>query len=386
MNIRTFIYIQRIIFSFFLLSGLAVKADERVLQHGIDLLKQSDGDYVMIWSSSQSPINVQGNDEWEHDIYYSYLSPSSPTIEPQLLISAPEAQEPSSAAMTKNGNIMVSFEDGHNAENVLSQRYGVYNEDLSIAVKAYPNDVYDGGHSGHVAAVRNRFVVFYSEGWNDNKGFNGLGTGEDVHLSVYDEKGKFKMRRSVADDANEDWWPILAGSNKTAMLVWQRYVDGDEHVDLMMSVFNPYSGRFLKKQITLQHWVKYYTYSVKFLPKIKRFLVMGAYHNGGGFALLLDQYGNLKAGNYELPEIARESQSIVRPEGMRGQMVAQARSPNGMMTLHVKKNSISLINEVDDNYNWKYAGTDGLWKNNDEVYMVSLSTKKIVEKTFNALE
>ncbi len=360
--------------------------EERRLQHGIDFLKQADGDYVMVWASSQDPINVVGNDEWEHDIYFSYITPSFPNIEPQLLISAPEAQEPSSAAMAQNGNIMISFEDGNDAENVLAQRYGVYNEDLTQAVKSYPNDVFDGGHSGHVTAVRNRFVVFYSEGWNDGKGFNGLGTGEDVHLKVYNQYGRLLMYKPVATDANEDWWPIIAGSNKTAMLIWQRYVDGDEHVDLMMSVLNPYTGKFYKKRITLQHWVKYYTYSVVYLPKIGRFLVMGVYHDGGGFGILLDKYGNIKAGNYDLPEIARESQSVVRPEGSNGQMIAQARSPKGMMTLYVGRNEISLINEVNGRYTWKYAGTDGIWKNNDEVYMVSLSTTKLVEKTFNAFE
>jgi len=381
-------------------------ADLRRHQHGLSFLKQSDGDYLMIWSSDGNGLYTSSDKDlsknkgdWFHDIYYSYITPSNPNISPNKLISTSDleygkrAQEPASAAMSKNGNVMITFEDQYNQDGGgdLYQRYGVYNEDLSKGIKAYTGDdettIFDGGHSGHVASVGNKFVAFYSDGWTyDNKGYDGLGTGEDVNLAVYDSNGKWLDSRDVSTQVNGDWWPLVAGSNTTAMLLWQRYVKNKEYVDLMMSIYDPKNNRFIKSKIKLQRWVKYYTYSIKYLPKIKRFLVMGTYHDGGGFGILIDKNGNVISQNHDLPNIVRESASVIRESGSNSYMVAQAREPNGIMTLRVTKNSIQLKNEVAGNYNWQYAGTDGVWKNDTEVYMVSLSTKGIVKRIFNAFK
>ena len=380
--------------------------DTRRHQHGLSFLKQSDGDYLMIWSSDGNGIYASSDsdldnnsDDWFQDVYYSYITPASPNISPNKLISTSNlvngkrAQEPASAAMTKNGNVMITFEDHYNqnGEDNLYQRYGVYTEDLSRDVKAYTGDnrttIFDGGHSGHIASVNNKFVAFYSDGWNnDNKGYDNLGTGEDVNLAVYDSNGKWVASRDVSTQVDGDWWPLVAGSDTTAILLWQRYVKNKEYVDLMMSIYDPENNRFIKSKIKLQNEVKYYTYSVKYLPKIKRFLVMGTYHDGGGFGILIDKNGNIVSQNYNLPNIVRESASIIRESGSNSYMVAQAREPNGIMTFYVTKNSIQLKNEVAGNYNWQYAGTDGIWKNNTEVYIVSLSTKGIIERVFNTLK
>ena len=45
-------------------------------------------------------------------------------------ISRPEAQEPVSIAQNARGDIFVTFEDGWNAPQEVSQRYGVYRRDL----------------------------------------------------------------------------------------------------------------------------------------------------------------------------------------------------------------------------------------------------------------
>ena len=52
-----------------------------------------------------------------------------------------------SIAQNARGDIFVTFEDGWNAPQEVSQRYGVYRRDLK-PIKPYPNDVESGGHSG----------------------------------------------------------------------------------------------------------------------------------------------------------------------------------------------------------------------------------------------
>jgi len=106
---------------------------------------------------------------WTHDIFYSDIDPHNPKISPIKIISNPEAQEPASSAISDDGHIMITMEDGWNAKNVVAQRYGLYDQSMN-PVKPYPNTALDGGHSGHVAASGNRFVIFYSEGWVNDGG------------------------------------------------------------------------------------------------------------------------------------------------------------------------------------------------------------------------
>ncbi len=163
----------------FVLASYA-REDLREYQHGIDFLPRRAGGYWLIWSSSGiPPLGASNDGSWTHDIYYSIVNPQSPALSPVKIISNPEAQEPASSAMADDGHIMITMEDGWNADNVVAQRYGVYDQNMN-PVNPYPNMVLDGGHSGHVAAVGNRFVVFYSEGWVEGGGVDNLGSGDDV--------------------------------------------------------------------------------------------------------------------------------------------------------------------------------------------------------------
>ncbi len=355
--------------------------DQRAYQHGIDFLPLSNGNYALIWASSGDPLNTTNSNAWEHDIYYSYINPQSPFIDPIKIISNPEAQEPASSAITKDGHIMITMEDGYAAENVLAQRYGIYDENFNN-IKPYPVNILDGGHSGHVTAVGNRFVAIYSEGWIDGGGVDNLGSGDNVHLAIFSSDGTVEKRKDIAvGNATRDWWAVLAGSESTALLVWQQFIDDKEYVDLKISLINPETGILIKEDVTLMSNVKYYTYSVTYLPHIDSYLVLGVYQGGGGFGILLDNTGEVITSNLDLPEIVRESQSMVKADGDK-QIIVQPKSPNGLMTLAVSKTKIALLNEIEDGYNWQYAGTDGIWTDDNHVYIVSLSTIGIVEKLF----
>ena len=157
--------------------------DERRFMHGIDFASAGEHKSWVFFSSSGLPPRGANRDgSWPHDVYVGEWSPGAARLSGvHIFISRDEAQEPVSVAQNSAGNIFVSFEDGWNAPRTVSQRYGVYRADLS-PIRPYPQDVESGGHSGHVTAVGERFVVFYSADWVDGGGVDNLGTGGGVYV------------------------------------------------------------------------------------------------------------------------------------------------------------------------------------------------------------
>lgn len=354
--------------------------DLREYQHGIDFVLRPNGQYYLFWASQGNPpVSAQGN--WTHDIYFSSIDPAHPVITPETFISQDEAQEPASAARTDDGNIMISMEDGYDAENTLAQRYGVYDSNLG-PVKPYPQKVYDGGHSGHVRAVGNRFVVFYADDWKMGGGVCNLGSGKDLAAAVYDSKGK-KQHSVKVVSGNRDWWPMLAGSKTRAALVWQRFVPHRLYSDLYMAILDPATGSLTKAPVKLDSNIHYYHYTVSYLPQVDRFLILGSYVSGGGFAYLLDNDGKIVAKNSALPlGIVREAEHIVG-NYLDQALVVSPTYPKGLMALQVSANSISQIGTIEDSYLWQYMGISGIVSGKNKIYIVALSDKGLVEKTFN---
>lgn len=362
-------------------SNVDAQLDLRSYQHGIDFVLLPDGTYYLFWSTTNNPPFFSRG-SWPHDVYYSKIDPSNPAIDPILLISESEAQEPVSAAITENGRIMLTFEDGWDTDYSVAQRYGVYDVNLN-PIRDYPQMTFDGGHSGHVAAVGNHFVVFYSDEWVDGGGVGDLGSGDDVLVKVYSADGEEERSMDVAvGTSSRDWWPLVAGSNEQAILVWQRFVDDSLYADLMIAMLNPIDGEFTLLPTRLEEQIAYYIYSVEYVPEIDRFLITGRYQDGGGFAYLLDDQANVIAVNESLPPIVRESQPVIQTvDG--GATAVQAISPNGVMVLSLTADNISLDQIIADEYDWQYMGTDGIFTSPDTVYMVSLSDEGLVERTFS---
>ncbi|MBC7951790.1 MAG: hypothetical protein H7Z12_08250 [Rhodospirillaceae bacterium] len=174
-------------------------------------------------------VSVNGN--WTHDVFVA--DAGTPT-QPKPLIVAPEAQEPASAAISSDGRIMVTMEDGWNTDSETTQRFGLYNADLT-PVAAYPQ---------LVAAAGRRFVVFYSDGWVKGGGVDDLGSGQDVMARIFDSDGHLLRHVAIAS-GRSDWWPVLASSDRRTLLVWQRFVKGQTHAKLMMAVLNPTTGTLI---------------------------------------------------------------------------------------------------------------------------------------------
>jgi hypothetical protein len=356
--------------------------DVRAYQHGINFIPRPDNHYLMIWASSGNP--PQGADNtgsWTHDIYYSLIDPDNPKINPLKIISRDEAQEPASAAVTNNGHIMISMEDGWNTDRNVAQRYGVYDINMQ-AIKAYPQLVQDGGHSGHVSAAGNRFVVFYSDEWVHGGGVDNLGSGDDVIAKIYSSTGQLEKTLDVAvGKQSRDWWPLAAGSENRAMLVWQRFEDGETWSNLMLAVIDPATGGFIQKPVQVAKKLQYYTYSVAHLPSLNRFLITATSNQGTGFALLYDENGKQLARKNGLPAIMRESQLLTRVNNGTV-IVAQAIQPSGISVLTISDNTIELSEQINASMRWSIAGTDGLFIDDNHLYMVGLSSSGLIEQRF----
>lgn len=355
----------------------AVYSDDlREFQHGLDFVKLSNGNYALIWSSSGNPPTGSNGEYWTHDIYYSLINPEKPVINPILLVQKPEAQEPVSAAISPSGTILITNEDGWDAPEEVDQRYALFNENFQ-AIKPYPQHIMEGSHSGHTTFAGGHFVVFYSEGWVDGGGVDNLGSGESVLAAIISPqgtliKGDIPVSRG---QGNRDWWPMVAGSEDKAFLLWQRFVAGTEEADLYFSILDPRTGKLTKNQIQIETGVQYYTYNVSYIKDIDKFLILGSYKNGGGFGYLVNQSGEVVAKNTNLPAIVRESKAVVE-----GTKVVQVASPTGIMVLDTSANKIILQKTIKDNYVWQYSGVSGIFLKPNLVYLVALSSRGLVEK------
>ncbi|MCG5076160.1 hypothetical protein [Paraburkholderia tagetis] len=353
--------------------------DERRFMHGIGRASAGgDKSWVFFSSSGLPPRGATRDGSWPHDVYVGEWSPAHRRVDNvHVFISKPEAQEPVSIAQNTQGNIFVSFEDGWNTPNEVSQRYGVYRSNLS-PVKPYPNDVESGGHSGHVAAVGERFVVFYSEDWVEGGGVDNLGTGKGVYVKVYNGSGKLLRHENVAAHVRE-WWPMIAGSPTRALLVWQKYIPGELVAQLQFAVYDPVNGKLVRPKDGFNVFrVQYYTYAAAWVPAVNRFVIEATLEDGRSSILLIDEEGRITAKLGCLPASVREAGIAVNDN------VAYVPTRDGrLMALALTEDSIDLRGMMRAPYAWGNTGAIGIPDGPGTVHFVSLSPEGLREADFN---
>lgn len=353
--------------------------DERRFMHGIGYASAGgERNWIFFSSSGLPPRGANRDGSWPHDVYVGEWSPASGQVSHvHIFISRPEAQEPVSVAQSASGNIFVSFEDGWNAPRTISQRYGVYSADLK-PIKPYPNDVESGGHSGHVAAVGDRFVVFYSEDWVDGGGVDNLGTGEGVYAKIYSDRGQLLSRVDVAPHVRE-WWPMIAGSPSRALLVWQKYIPGETIAELKCAVLDPASSKIVRPAHGVDDArVEYYTYAAAWVPAVRRFVVEATLATGRTSVWLLDEDGRKTAQLECLPASVREASIAVNGN------VAYVPTRDGrLMALALTENTIELRGLQRAPFAWGNTGAIGMPRSFDSMHFVSLSPTGLREADFN---
>ncbi|MGV2289554.1 hypothetical protein AAHK20_12655 [Trinickia sp. YCB016] len=353
------------------------QGDLRAYMHGIGAASDGHGGTYVFFSSSGLPPHGAGRDgNWTHDVYVAHWSPEQPKLsKPRVFIHRPEAQEPVSIAQSSSGNIMVTFEDGWNTPDEVSQRYGVYSRLLG-PVRPYPIDVKAGGHSGHAAAVGSRFVVFYSDDWVDGGGVDNLGTGRGVYVKTYDADGALLNFVPVAPYVRE-WWPMIAASPTRALLVWQQYVNGQTYAQLKVAVFDPVDGTLSEPHVIAPH-LQYYTYAAAYVPALDRFVVAASDASGHGFAQLIDEDGAPVATLACMPSTVREAGIAVI-----GDRAFTPSQDGRLLELKLSASSIELEATQPSPIKWWYMGNLGLARSDSRLHWVSLSPYGLQEADFD---
>ena len=396
--------------------------DRRQYQHGVEFLKQPGGGYWLLWSSAPgdppngaSKVILKGGSKCEyftHDIYYSAIDVDNPRITKKPLIVLPEAQEPVSAAMSSQGNILVTYEDGSESDvseeciGAIQQRYQLFSGALEPRSSVNTVSV-RGGHSGHVAAAGDLFTIAYAEGWIEGDGFDNAGTANDIHVEVVNSRGQPAHHRALAVDSGNprDWWPLIAASPRVALLVWQRFVPGSRYAKLMFTVYDPQSNKLTSEISLLKSNVLYYHYDVQYLQAINRFLVTGTYFgnflvkttNGEimadtakGFAYLLDESGHVidqwdarescnACKTYYTYTFVREAQPAIYNDKATVKVLYPVK-PSGWLLLNVTADNIGVSKYIAGGHYWFPLGTDGVFFNEHVAFFANLTPDGI--KTF----
>jgi hypothetical protein len=354
----------------FLLLGLAAagvaaheqEQDHRAWQHGVNLI-QVGGKLLMVWGSAGNPPRPNLGGDWPHDVYYAWVNGEK--FETQILVSRPEAQEPPSVAINSRGTILMTAEDGNGGIN---QNAGLWDSALQV-LRPYPFTIRRGGHSGHVAALGDRFLVAYSEGWVDGGGWLGLGTGKGVYARIVENDGTRRPEIRIAS-GHRDGWPLVAGSDRNWLVVWQRYPGLTLHAALIDAAGKVGVQRQISGGMPLR-----YAYDVEYSPQLASYVVAGS-SGDGGFVSLISLAGEIVATAHGLPPMMSESRIILNWDGSR-LTGAYPVKPRGIAVVHLTASAVELDKVVDHPYAWDYSGTTGAFVGPGRVLFATLSTSGI---------
>jgi len=356
----------------FMASAEEPAEDHRAWQHGIDLVRvvdksgdKSGNQWLVVWGSAGNPPHPNLGDDWPHDVYFAFLNaPAMQEVtldEPQVLVARPEAQEPPSTAINSAGTILMTTEDGYGG---ISQRAGLWDSSLR-ELRKYPFTIQQGGHSGHVAAMGNKFLVAYGDGWEDGGGFLDRGTGKDIFVRLVEGDGTRHRAVKVAS-GHRDGWPLVAGSDRNWLVIWQRYPE----LVLQMALINASGGVVVKKDIASGLPLRY-AYDVEYSPQLSSFVVAGS-SGEGGFIALANLEGNITTTQFDLPPIASESRIVLGRDDTHIIGVYPIR-PHGVAVVRLSADAIELVKTIEIPYEWDYSGTTGAFVAPDRVVFITLS-------------
>ncbi|TDP50805.1 hypothetical protein [Aminicella lysinilytica] len=361
--------------------------DQREAAHGMNFVTNPvTGESYIFWSD-QYDSGSDSDGDWTHDIYYQQISLDDPQItDKHVLISAPEAQEPASVSCTSDGEFFVTFEDGNTkGYGGLSQRYATFDKDMS-PVKAYPQTVALGGHSGHGACTSNKMITFWSNEWVDGGGVDNLGTGKDVCVTSMNYDGSKARTLKLTKGKTREWWPIVTASKSNVLLVWQRYIKNHTYSNVCYAVYDPSTGKLNYRGIQALKNIKakYYTYNAVYLRNLNRYVINITTSNNKSIVLLLNSSGKIVYKKTGLPAFAREaSPAVLTKTG--ADTLCYAKSPSGATFLRVTKNGIRYVGSAKSTYKWGYRGTSGFYTKDGKVAcFASLSKDRVVLKKFKS--
>jgi len=330
-------------------SAAIAQEDHRGWQHGINLLRV-DGKLLLVWGSAGNPPQKPGR-HWQHDIHAAWLDDKGEPGATRILVSRPEAQEPPSAAINSKGTLLVTSEDGHPRIN---QQAGLWDRNLRT-LRKYPLLVRRGGHSGHAAAMGERFLIAYGEGWVAGGAWRDLGTGANLHARIVGNDGSLGREVTIAS-GRRDSWPLVAASDRNWLVIWQRYPERTLHAALVNSAGNAASELRIADDLPLR-----YAYDVAYSPELAAYVVAGtAAATEQGFMVLVSLAGKVTRLADALPPMASEARLVLGQDGGRP-IAAYPISPNGIAVVRLAAESARLAQRIEHPHKWDYTGTAGVF-------------------------
>lgn len=349
--------------AFFMLAGCSAQPvqlaeDTRKYTHGVSIVETS-----VLWSEKSGE---QRKDGWTHDIYRKEIGES----QFDTLVSNPEAQEPVSASSSSETRI-ITYEDGYNSNNNVSQRYKLYDGEWQLL---HEGTLLDGGHSGHVASTPDHHVLFWSHGWVNGGGVNDLGSGKEVIVSTVSNEGEVlhELKLSQADD--RDSWPMLAASDDNALLVWQQFNEDASKAALHFAIYDPAVNELTAAPAKLLPQVDFYIYSVSYVPAANQYLV-AAQTNKGATLLLLSTDGEL-LDQINAPRLVREAAPAIQ-----GHTLVFPQLPADYFTVEISDDQLQLNFSGSAGIDWGTAGTTGVFLEERRAYFATLHREGLQEVT-----
>ncbi|MEZ0481315.1 hypothetical protein [Planococcus sp. SSTMD024] len=332
--------------------------DTRKYAHGVSIIGNS-----VLWSEKSYE---QRKDGWTHDIYIKEIGENHV----DTLVSNPEAQEPVSASSTVETSI-ITYEDGYDSTNNVSQRYKLYDDNWQLLHEA---TLLDGGHSGHAASTNEHHILFWSHGWVNGGGVNDLGSGKDVVVSTVSNEGEVLHEIELSQRDDRDSWPMVAASDDNALLVWQQFNDDASKAVLQFAIYDPEANELAVEPDELLPQVEFYVYNATYVPEASQYVV-AAQTSEGGTLLLLSKDGEV-LDQIDSPDLVREAAPAVQ-----GNTLVFPQLPADYFTVQISDDELQLNSSDSLDIDWGTSGTTGVFLDERRVYFATLDKEGLQEVT-----
>jgi hypothetical protein len=213
-----------------------------------------------------------------------------------------------------------------------------------------------------------RFLVTYSEGWVDGGGFLGRGTGQDVYARIVEDDGTLRREATLTETGrgHRDGWPLVAGSDRNWLVVWQRYPELSLQAALVGADGVAAARTKLMDGLPIR-----YAYDVAFAPQAGVYVIAGS-TGEEGFVSLVDLEGKVVSTRKGLPPMASESRIVLRADAA-GTLGVYPVRPRGVAVVRIAAGAVELVKVLEHPYEWDYCGTAGAFLAEDRVLFVTLS-------------
>ena len=184
---------------------------------------------------------------------------------------------------------------------------------------------------------------------------------------VVENNGTRGREIKVGGPPHRDDWPLVAGSDRNWLVVWQRHHDLSLQAALISA-----SGDVVTRRKIIDGLPPRYAYDVEFAPQLELYVVAGS-AGEGGFVSLVSLTGEIVKTRQGLPPMTSESRIVLGWDGAHV-IGAYPVRPRGIALVRISSEAVELVKVIDHPYPWDYSGTTGAFVAPGRALFVTLST------------